>query len=110
MGAQLSVRDPFFLQRGPLMHAEAVLFVRNHKPQLMISDIPADQRMGSEHRVAGALGQLLQDLLPFLCPGAPCQQPAMQAQGLQRLNGAPVMLRREDFRRRHHGGLESGTV
>ena len=107
MGIRFVLRSPLVLQGCPLFHAKPVLFVRDHQAQFSVDHVLADQGMGAEYSVAASLCQLLQNLPAFLCLRAPGQQPAADAEWFQRLSGIQIMLGGQDFRRRHHGALES---
>ena len=54
MRGQAFLRLSLLLQIGPLVYAEAVLLVSDDKAEMPVFHVPADQRVGAEHRLAGA--------------------------------------------------------
>ena len=98
---------PLFRQLLPLIHAEAVLLIRDHQRELVIHDLLLKQGMGANDEVRIVDGDALIERLPLLRRHRARHKHRSKREGIlldHRLHLRIVLLR-ENLRRRHQGRL-----
>ena len=90
------------------MHAEAVLLVDDREREIAELDLVLEQRMRADQEVELAGFEPRQNVGALLAALAAGEDRDAQARGFGERRDGLVMLAREDFGRRHQGGLPAG--
>ena len=75
--------QPLFAQRRPLQHAEPMLLVDHHQPELPEGDVALDQRVRADHQMDRPVLDLGELLTPLRRRRRAGQQRDPEARGLQ---------------------------
>ena len=95
-------------EREALVHAEAMLLVHDREREIAEFDLLLEQRMRADQQVEVAGFKARQNVGALLAALAAGEDRDAQARGFGERRDRLVMLAREDFGRRHQGGLPPG--
>ena len=99
-----------FAERAALLHAEAVLLVRDGKTEIVKAHVLREQGVRADGDIAHALLQRGFDRAFFLCLHRAGQKAYADAERREKALQGFYMLLRQNLRRRHESALVSGPL